>query len=123
MLGAEVGEDCQVCNGAIVLPGAKVGNRSQIQLWAGIARLAQIGEDVFIGPNVVFCNARKPRVGMPHDELQRIVVEDGAVIGANSSIMAGVTIGKGATVGAGSVVLWSVPPGETWAGNPARRIS
>ena len=119
MRGAVIGNDCQVCNGAIVLTDAVVGDRTDIQLWSGVARHAIVGNDVFIAPNVVFCNSKHPYRGQDHADLQRIIVQDGASIGANSSLMAGIVIGNGAVVGAGSVVTKSVPNNAVVYGNPA----
>jgi UDP-3-O-[3-hydroxymyristoyl] glucosamine N-acyltransferase len=90
MEDAVVGDDCQVCNGAIVLSDSVVGNRSDIQLWVSVSRLSVVGHDVFIGPNVVFCNSKNPRRGV---SLDKIEIGNGASIGANSSIMGGVVIG------------------------------
>lgn len=122
MKDAWVGNDSQVCNGAIVLTDSIIGERCDIQLWVGIARKARIGNDVYIGPNVVFCNAKYPGRTCSHDDLWPIYVEDGVSIGANCSIMYGVTIAEGAKVGAGSVVTRNIPAGETWVGVPAKRI-
>jgi UDP-2-acetamido-3-amino-2,3-dideoxy-glucuronate N-acetyltransferase len=119
MEGAVVGHDCQVCNGAIVLTDAVVGNRTDMQLWTSISRLAKIGSDVFIGPNVVLCNSKNPRRGV---SLQKITIGDGASIGANSSILAGVTIGNNAVIGAGSVVTHDIPCNVTAYGNPAKVV-
>jgi acetyltransferase-like isoleucine patch superfamily enzyme len=117
MQNAIIGEDCQVCNGAIVLSDAHIGNRVDIQLWVGLARLAVVEDDVYIGPNVVLCNAKNPKRGAA---LERITIREGASIGANSSIMAGVTIGPGAVVGAGSVVTKDVPAGARVYGDAAK---
>ena len=117
MKDAVVGDDCQVCNGAIVLSDARVGDRVDVQLWVGVARLAVVEDDVFIGPNVVFCNAKHPVRGMSHDNLQRITLRRGCSIGANSSLLAGIEIGECAVVGAGSVVTKDVPAGGKWVGS------
>ena len=113
MEGAVMGDDCQVCNCAIVLATAVVGNRVDVQIGASVARFAVVEDNVFIGPGVIFCNAKRPYVGHPREKLQAITIKKGAVIGANSSLMAGVTVGEGAHVGAGTVVTKDVEPGTT----------
>lgn len=89
----------------------------RIQAFSFIPNGVVLGENVFIGPHVCFTNDRKP----PSDVWSQTIVEDGASIGANSTILPGIVIGKGAMIGAGSVVTKNVPPGETWFGNPAKK--
>ena len=79
-----------------------------------------VEDDVFIGPNATFTNDKFPRSRKPPAEFQRIVLKRGASIGANATILGGVTVGEGAIVGAGSVVTRDVPPGVIVCGNPAR---
>jgi UDP-2-acetamido-3-amino-2,3-dideoxy-glucuronate N-acetyltransferase len=97
--GVQVGKNCKIQTGAFLPPGVVIGDR------------------VFIGPHAVFCNVRHPMRGEP---ILSTVVEDDAVIGANATILPGITIGKGAFVGAGAVVTRDVAPGVTVVGNPAR---
>ncbi len=75
-----------------------------------------VGNDVFIGMGTVFTNDKHP----PSKKLEHTIVNDGASIGANVTVLPGITIGKGSMIGAGSVVTKSVPDGEIWFGNPAR---
>lgn len=124
MPGAQIGRDCHICDhvyieGQVVL-GDRVTVKNNCLLWDGV----RVGDDVFIGPNVVFTNDLLPRPlnkTAPEDFLDT-VVESGASIGANTTIVCGVTIGEHALVGAGSVVTGDVRPHELVAGNPARRV-
>ena len=79
-------------------------------------------DDVFVGPNVTFTNDLQPRSRNAAAELLPTVVKKGASIGANATILPGLTIGEGAMVGAGSVVTKDVPSGVTVVGNPARSV-
>jgi UDP-2-acetamido-3-amino-2,3-dideoxy-glucuronate N-acetyltransferase len=118
--GAHIGADCNVNAQVLVENDVRVGDRvtlkSGVQLWDGIT----LEDDVFIGPNATFTNDRVPRSRQRPAAFQRTVVERGASIGANATILGGVRIGAGALIGAGSVVTRDVPAGELWVGNPAR---
>jgi hypothetical protein len=98
--------------------GDRVTTKSGVQIWDGI----RIDSDVFIGPNVTFSNDRWPRSKEYPPEFQKTTVEKGASIGANATILPGITIGEGAMVGAGSVVTRTIPPHAVVVGNPARII-
>jgi len=95
----------------------RVGNWCKIQSHAFIPEGVEIGDNVFIGPHVVFCNVKRPMTG---ERYGTTLVCDGAVIGAGAIILPGVVIGKNAVVGAGSVVTKNVKGGATVYGNPAR---
>jgi acetyltransferase-like isoleucine patch superfamily enzyme len=118
--GATVGEQCNICDGVFiendVIVGDRVTVKSGVQLWDGI----RLGNDVFVGPNATFTNDRFPRSRMWLDTVLSTLVDDGASIGANATILPGITIGKGSMVGAGSVVTNDVPPFAVVIGNPAR---
>jgi acetyltransferase-like isoleucine patch superfamily enzyme len=79
-----------------------------------------IGNDVFVGPNVTFTNDKYPVSKNSNFILLKTKVEDGVSIGANSTILPGITLGRGSVIGAGSVVTKDVPPGITVLGNPAK---
>ena len=118
--GARIGRDCNVnaqcfIENDVVL-GDAVTVKCGVQLWDGIT----LEDQVFIGPNVTFANDKYPRSKVYPDAFQRTVVERGASIGANATILGGLRIGAGAMIGAGSVVTRDVPAGELWVGNPAR---
>ena len=117
---ARIGCDCNI-NAQVLIEndvvlGDRVTVKSGVQLWDGIC----VGDDVFIGPNATFTNDRHPRSKQYPHEFQKIVLERGCSIGANATILGGVTIGENAMIGAGSVVTKNVPAGELWVGNPAR---
>lgn len=124
MKGARVGAGCNVCNGAFVESGAVVGDRVTIKNNVLIWDLVEIGDDVFLGPNVVFTNDYNPRAAFKKDPSKFLgtVVQRGASIGGNATIVAGNTIGANAFVGAGTVVIRDVPPHAVVVGNPARQI-
>lgn len=117
---AVVGCDCNICDSVYVENDVVLGDRVTVkcgvQLWDGV----RLGNDVFIGPNVTFTNDKFPRSRNYPEKFLQTVVEDGASIGANATILPGVTIGAKAMVGAGSVVTRSVPPRAIVMGNPAR---
>jgi len=109
---------------------AVVGADSKISSHTFVCEGVQIGNEVFVGHGVTFINDLYPRATVADGTMQNeedwdvvpTYVRDGASIGSGSTLLGGITIGEGAIVGAGSVVTKSVPPGEIWAGNPARYI-
>lgn len=102
--------------------GAVIGKACKIEAYAFIPPGVKIGDNVFIGPRVTFTNDKHPRANGDWEQLETIV-EDNVAIGAAAVILPGLRLGKGCMIGAGSVVTKDVPPGETWVGNPARRIT
>lgn len=116
--GAQVGTNCNVCDGVFIENDVVVGNdvtiKCGVQLWDGI----RIGNGVFVGPNATFTNDRFPRSKVYPESFAHTVVENGASIGANATILPGVRIGRGAMVGAGAVVAKDVPPHAVVVGNP-----
>jgi UDP-2-acetamido-3-amino-2,3-dideoxy-glucuronate N-acetyltransferase len=125
LAGARVGADCNLCDGAFVEGGAVVGNRVTIKNNVLIFDGVTIEDDAFIGPNAVFTNDLRPRTrGMQASPwtLTPTTVRRGASIGANATIVCGVTIGAHALIGAGSVVLTDVADFAIVVGNPARVI-
>ncbi len=120
--GAIIGENCNInCQVFIendVLIGNNVTIKPGVQIWDGIT----LEDNVFIGPNVTFTNDLKPRSKQYPQTFLRTIVKAGASIGANATILPGITIGENAIIGAGSVVIKNVPPNTTWVGNPARQI-
>jgi UDP-2-acetamido-3-amino-2,3-dideoxy-glucuronate N-acetyltransferase len=118
--GAIIGEDCNICDHTFIENDVIIGDRVTIkcgvQLWDGV----RIEDDVFIGPNATFCNDKFPRSKQYPAEFSKIVIQKGASIGANATILPGVTIGSGAMIGAGSVVTKDVPSNMVVMGVPAR---
>lgn len=80
-----------------------------------------IEDNVFIGPNATFTNDKHPVSKNKNYELLKTIIKKGVSIGANSTILPGITIHKNAIIGAGSVATKDVPEGETWFGNPAQK--
>lgn len=120
--GAVIGNDCNICAQSLiegdVIIGNKVTVKSGVQLWDG----TRIGNNVFIGPNVTFTNDLFPRSKEYPEKFTGISVNDFASIGANATILPGVTIGESAMIGAGSVVTKDVPAKAVVVGNPAKII-
>ena len=97
-----------------------IGQRVKIQTFAFIPDRLKIEDDVFIGPSVTFTNDKHPP---SHGKgWTNTLIKRGAVIGAGATILPGITVGINSIIGAGSVVTKNVPDGETWVGNPARKI-
>lgn len=124
LAGASVGSDCNVCDHAFIEGGAWVGNRVTVKnavlLWDGVT----IEDDVFLGPNAVFTNDLMPRAAIHRgrEEFLPTRVRSGATIGANATIVCGVTVGEAAFVAAGAVVVHDVGAHALVAGNPARPL-
>lgn len=116
-----VGNDVSIGTNAVLEPGNRIGNGCRIHSGCFL-ELVTLENDVFVGPNVTFADDLHPPCPRYEDCVGGAHVRAGAVIGANSTILPGVVIGRGALVGAGSVVVHDVPDGQVVAGNPARFI-
>lgn len=120
--GAKIGADCNICDHVFiendVVLGDRVTVKCGVQIWDG----TEIGDDVFIGPNATFTNDPWPRSKNWLDTHPRTVIQTGASIGANATLLPGITIGQHAMVGAGAVVTRSVPPYAVVTGNPGRIV-
>ena len=117
----KIGKNCKIDAYVYIEEGVEIGDNCKIRPFVFIPTGAIIEDNVFIGPNVTFTNDKYPRV-RGEWRLLPIRVKRGASIGANSIIIAGVTIGENALVGAGSIVTKDVPSNAVVAGNPARII-
>ena len=119
---AKIGDNCNICANVLIENEVTVGNnvtvKSGVQLWDGIT----VEDDVFIGPNATFTNDLFPRSKNPDWKLSKTLIKKGASIGANATILCGITIGNNSMIGAGSVVTKDVPDGELWVGNPAHFV-
>lgn len=125
----DIGENTRIWQFVVVLPGAKIGNNCNIcancfiendvvvgdnvtvkcgvQLWDGLV----VEDDVFIGPNVTFTNDKYPKSGNHNFVALKTIVKKGASIGANATILPGITIGENALIGAASIITKDVPDG------------
>lgn len=116
---AQIGKNCNICAHTLiendVVLGDNVTVKSGVFIWDGIT----IQDNVFIGPNVTFTNDKHPRSKQYPEEFLRTVIEEGASIGANATILPGIKIGQYAMVGAGAVVTKDVPEKAIVVGNPA----
>ena len=117
---ASIGEDCILSKDVYIDHPVRIGSRCKIQNSVSVYNGVSIGDDVFVGPNVAFTNDRVPRAFNPDWRITETKVETGASLGANSTIVCGITIGEYAMVAAGSVVTKDVPPYTLVMGNPAR---
>lgn len=130
LYGCRIGEQTKIGAFVEIQKNASIGKRCKISSHTFICEGVTIEDHVFIGHNVTFINDRHPRAVNPDGSMQSdsdwqvtpTVVGQGASIGSSSTILCGITIGAGALIGAASLVLTDVPPGEIWAGNPAKFI-
>ncbi len=121
--GAVIGAGCSLGQNVVVMGGVRIGNNVKIQNNVSVYEGVEIEDDVFCGPSMVFTNVINPRSEVPRKhEYQRTLVRKGATIGANATIVCGVTLGEYSFVGAGSVVTADVPDYALIAGVPGRRI-
>ena len=120
--GARVGRDCNICDHFYIENDVVIGDRVTlkcgVQIWDGL----RLEDDVFVGPNATFTNDIFPRSKQPPATFAQTIVRKGASIGANATILPGITIGARAMIGAGAVVTRSVPPNAVVVGNPAKII-
>jgi len=123
MPGAVIGERCNLGQNVVVMPGTRLGNNVKVQNNVSIYEGVELEDDVFCGPSCVFTNVLTPRshVSRKH-AYQRTLVRRGATIGANATIVCGVTLGEYCFIGAGAVVTADVPGYALMVGVPARRV-
>ena len=118
--GAKIGADCNICAQTLIEGDVVIGDRvtvkSGVQIWDG----SVIGDDVFIGPNTTFTNDLYPKSKQYPTQFSGVIIHNGASIGANATLLPGITIGERALVGAGAVVTKDVPARAVVVGNPAK---
>ncbi|HLN55693.1 MAG TPA: acyltransferase [Bacteroidales bacterium] len=122
MSGSEIGENCNIGQNVVVLTGVRLGNNVKVQNNVSIYTGVICEDDVFLGPSMVFTNVINPRSAIVRkDQYMKTIVEKGATIGANSTIVCGHKIGSYSFIGAGAVVTKDVKPYALVVGNPARQ--
>ncbi len=120
---AVIGENCIVSKDVYIDHTVSIGDRCKIQNSVSVYHGVTIGNDVFVGPNACFTNDRVPRAFNADWQITPTFVKDGASIGANSTLICGITVGEYAMVAAGSVVTRDVEPYTLVMGNPARPVA
>ena len=121
--GASVGRECVLGQNVYVGPGVVLGDGVHVQNNVSIYPGVIVEADVFLGPSMVFTNVRTPRSAVERkDAFETTIVRRGATIGANATVVCGITIGEYATIGAGTVVTHDVPPHALVVGVPARHL-
>lgn len=116
---AIIGKNCNICAHTLIENNVIIGNnvtiKSGVYLWDGVV----LEDNVFIGPNATFTNDKKPRSKQYPEAFDKTIIQKGASIGANATLLPGITIGRNAMVGAGAIVTKDVPDNAIIVGNPA----
>lgn len=119
LANAQIGKNCNICAHTLIENDVQIGNnvtiKSGVFIWDGV----RIADDVFIGPNVSFTNDKHPRSKQYPEKFLSTIIEQGASIGANATLLPNIKIGKNAMVGAGAVVTKDIPENAIVVGNPA----
>ena len=123
MAKVKIGYKCNIGQNVFIADDVIVGNECKIQNNVSLYKGVIIEDDVFIGPSAVFTNIKNPRSFINRkNEYSQTVIKKGVTIGANATIVCGITIGEYSFIGAGTVVTKSVPPYSLVVGNPGRII-
>ena len=123
MPGAVIGARCNLGQNVVIMGGTRIGDNVKIQNNVSIYQGVTLEDDVFCGPSCVFTNVSNPRSHISRkDEYRPTLVRRGASIGANATVICGVTVGQHALIGAGAVVTSDVPAFGLMLGVPARRV-
>jgi len=123
MSGAVLGESCNIGQNVFIASKVVLGNNCKVQNNVSLYEGVICGDDVFIGPSAVFTNVINPRSAVARkSEYKPTTIEDGATIGANATIVCGVTLGQYSFIGAGTVVTKDVPDYALIIGNPGRQV-
>lgn len=122
MSNCTIGNQCSIGQNVVISPEVIIGNRVKIQNNVSVYTGVICEDDVFLGPSAVFTNVINPRSAIVRkNEYKQTLVQKGATIGANATIVCGITIGKYAFIGAGAVVTKNIPDYALVVGNPARQ--
>ena len=123
MPNAKLGENCNLGQNVFIGKAVEIGNQVKIQNNVSVYEGVTCEDEVFLGPSMVFTNITNPRSGINRqDQFEKTLVRKGATIGANATILCGITIGHFAFIGAGAVVTHDVPDYALFLGNPARHV-
>jgi UDP-2-acetamido-3-amino-2,3-dideoxy-glucuronate N-acetyltransferase len=124
MRGARIGRHCNIGDHAFIESGVVLGDNVTVKNGVSIWTNVTVEDNVFLGPNCVFTNDPNPRAYLKKgpEALEAILVKENSTVGANATLLCGVTIGRYAFIGAGTVVLRSVPDFALIVGNPGRQI-
>lgn len=118
-----LGENCNLGQNVVISPDVVFGNNVKVQNNVSVYTGVICEDDVFLGPSMVFTNVMNPRSAVNRkNEYKRTLVKKGATIGANATIVCGITLGEYSFIGAGTVVIRDVKPYAMLVGNPARQI-
>ena len=121
MSGSKIGKNCNIGQNVVISPAVIIGNNVKIQNNVSVYTGVIIEDDAFLGPSMVFTNVINPRSHVSRkDEYKKTFVKKGASIGANATIVCGITLGRYCFIGAGSVVTKDIPDYGLYYGNPAR---
>lgn len=121
--GSIIGENCSFGQNCVVGPKVKIGNGVKVQNNVSVYEGVECGDDVFLGPSMVFTNVVNPRAFIiRREEFKKTLLKKGCSIGANATIICGITIGEYALIGSGAVVNRDVKPYALMVGVPARQI-
>lgn len=121
--GSEIGENCSFGQNCVVGPKVRIGKGVKVQNNVSIYEGVECEDNVFLGPSMVFTNVLNPRSFINRrEEFKKTLLKEGCSIGANVTIVCGVTIGEYALIGAGAVIVRDVPPYALMVGNPACQI-
>jgi acetyltransferase-like isoleucine patch superfamily enzyme len=123
LTGARIGKDCNVCDHAFIEGDVQIGDRVTIKCGVSVWDGMIVENDVFLGPNACFTNDKWPRSKQYPAAFPKTLLKEGASMGANSTTLPGLTVGRWAMVGAGAVVTRDVPDYALVLGNPARLVA
>ncbi|MEM7166370.1 MAG: DapH/DapD/GlmU-related protein [Planctomycetota bacterium] len=117
-----IGDGVSIGTGSVVEHHVRIGDGVRLHSNVFVPEYSELRDGCWLGPNVVVTNAKYPQSPRVKEELRGATICEGAIVGANATLLPGVTLGEGCVVGAGAVVVEDVPPGAVVVGNPAHRI-